>query len=490
MILRFCIVLMVGILSLPLAAQTKVLPEVEISSDAVIRALLHKKNLAFPLETAPDSLPPFLPQGFGGMLRQRIPVPRRMATASFDLATQFQTTLQGSLYHKVAMLPQLGFLAAYAAPGNERGYEHLSLNGRIPLPENWVLQPRISYQSIQSKTLASDNLHIGIAGFGDHYQLHNVAFSRMRTLLGLQLGSQDAESQQRSITYLDLFHQHDLAYAGHTWQNTLVCQSGAPGFSVLYDYPEDFLGLPDWKMGLLTDFDHLFPSLEFFQRFILVPNQYLEIANQPYIKGWSRHLILDGQPYAAISSKSRLTSVPLNFSLHYYQMFDQTIIQQAAVSHQISYLVNSPQFSGKNYLATAELVYADLLENQTRLDLKMIYQEVDLNHYLVFNLRHLPDSGWSRQPYSAALRIGSEASYGWNNFKFNASLIQEYFIRDEFNRNLPAVFDLSFKAEYPVNRDLLVSASLNNLFNTPHHVWSNLPSQGRYLAAGIRYVLR
>jgi hypothetical protein len=492
-----------------LCAQPHVLPDVDLASESSVRAPLIKRALFFPTEAKRDTIPPSLPQGLPRLLEQRRVVRKgKKAELTASLDTELDLNLQASIYPDLAKLPHLWIGSATNLPGRSRLAQSLKINATTNFVERIPILPTLVFQHSKSKSLERNLFSVELSGGLDSLKAGSVAFSNVRQSIGLQTTGQETESKGLGSTYPLLSNQHTLLWAGHHFDNSLIWQSGYVGTSVIWSYQgqadqnaslrrpailerlQAMAWLKDVRLGLMTDYVHVLPAFGYSRRFLLGSNQYLNVANSPDLRGWSSSELGLDLPYAALAAKQRISLVPLKLEIAYHNLPSLSLIRSFTLSHTLAYTYNQPVLVMRQYARTPEITSQDFFCNTSSAQVRLIWRMFELEQGFDLVMEHRDAAPYRRRPYSALIRIDSSAKTKYHGFLLSARLSQNYFARDELGNDLPEVFDLGFKAEYKLNSGIRLYAAVNNIFNTPHRLYSNLPAQGRSLEAGVSYTVR
>lgn len=366
-----------------------------------------------------------------------------------------------------------------------------SLSGHLQTrfsPEMLIAED-LFFQDVAADSASSTLYSLALHNTARRLRVGSLAFSDLRTQASYAALEQEYGLSLASERDFGFAHQHILSWERHTLHNGFWLQDSAVGLALRYRVPLPVNILPEASIGLMTDFVHLLPSIDLHRRIILKPDLYLELSNRPTISSWPLAVRKQSQPYSPLNLDDQLTLTPLNFTANAYKVFGSRGKDQwLGFFHNTTLHYNEPQLI---LPAAAQLPvegFSDLLCNKTGLELHFKAWDVAVEQNLYLNLEHLPESDWRRKSYSPLLAAQTFIQRPLGNMMINADLEQRYFMRDERGQDLSNIIDLSLALNYPINPDLQITASLENIFNTPHHELGGLPEHGRTFRIALRYL--
>lgn len=476
----------------PLVAQPQELPSVEIRSDAAVKAPLVKKPLLFPGDNPPDSIPPLIPPVFS--LRHKQAAPPRGTIRPFHLelstGTDFETKLAASFYPASPLIPLLRLDADLWVPGANFTRGTLNAGLQTNFDPQWRLNHLLSWQQARAWNFSSEALSYSLANHHAGAELAGFSFSDLRTGLALESGQQNLSGAASSDFALGLRHSHRLQRQNLQFTNRLVLQDTAFGLSAQYHAPWLQAQLPELKLGLMTDFIHVLPALDFHKRVHLGRGRYLEASNRSEFHNLGFQRLREQYPWTVLPDRERVVMTPLNLSLSGWQAFNNEdgLFYLLGFKQNLRFDYNQPQLYVRDVLGQTWLRQTDILSYRLGAELSLQLWGWEIDQDLKLNLEYLQDDNWRRKPFSPILSARTEARHGFGELGFLATLDQQYWRRDEFDQPLPAVFDLGFGLRLPLRADLNLTASLSNAFNSKSGNFGNLPNPGRTFRIAFLYL--
>ncbi|MCB5247997.1 MAG: hypothetical protein LHW57_08240 [Candidatus Cloacimonetes bacterium] len=478
--------------ALPLLAQPQVLPSVEIRSGTPIKAPLIKKPVVFPLEVPADSIPPRIPPVFSGR-HEFAPPPSgniRPLKLDFSTGTTAETKLTTSWYSASGSLPLLRLDADLRVPA--AGISRSALSGSVQsiFSENLSLNHLLSWQQSKFRSFSAGALSYSVSHRQSELELAGFRLSALQTGLSLEGLEQDLAGTRSSDFALGIRHSHLLSWRELDLKNRLVLQDTALGLAAQYRVPWLGKRLPELDLGLMTDFIHVLPALDLHKRFPLGNGRYLELNNRTELASRSFQSLRELYPWSVLPQRERLVMTPLNLSLGGWQSFgaEASPLRLAGLRQNLSYSYNQPQLYVRDVSGQTWLRQEDVFSCRLGGDLRLHYLGWEIAQDLSLNLEYLPDDRWRRRPFSPLLSAVTTASRKLGELDILATLDQRYWQRDEFEAQLPPVFDLSLELRYPLRPGLALTASLANIFHTPHQDFGDIPQRGRSFMIAFRYL--
>ncbi len=474
-----------------MAAQPQILPPVRIESDTQARIPLPKKLLDFPIEDVVDSTLTFLP-GRLDLIHKAPPLARGRINplyAKLYLDSSFATSLHGSYYNLSKTVPLLAFDARLAIPNSTSIMTSFGLSSLGRVNKEVDIEVNLGLNSTSRDSLDSRLLYINGSNEQTELKLSNMKLRELRTSVSLESTKQEYAIQTDKDIFFGLRHSHIMTWNTNSIYNDLLFQNKAVAMSVKYDYPVDPSLLSSLRVGLQTDFRHLFPAIDFHKRVILAHDLYLEISNQSSIRNW-QHLTLNSQhPWSLAPNRNQMTVTPLDMTLSAYQSFsDEELFETLAASWHSKYSTNMPQLATLNSSGQTQMFFADQIDNSVVFETRFRISDLIMTQNLNLNLTHLPESSWKRKPFTPLISAHTTTSKDIGAATLRFILDQLYIQQDEFGKALPGIFDLDLSLEYPLLKDLQLIAGIDNLFNTPYHDYGNLPKRGRNIQISLRYL--
>lgn len=474
-----------------LFAQPQVLPSVEIRSESSVKAPLLKKPVAFPVEVPTDTIPPQIPRVF--TLRYKLPEPSagtiRPLYLDLSADTSFETSLTASWYPAWQKISLLKLKADFAVPATDFSRSSLSANVQSNFGGFMRFNHLLSWQQSQAPGFGAGSVSYAIENHYPELDVKELRFEALRTQLTLEGIEQELAAKSSDFAF-GLTHSHVLQVDGHKFSNRLVLQDTAFGISAQYRAPWLANHLPELDLGLMTDFRHILPALDFHKRLILSRGKYLEIGNHTELQNMSFQDLRESYHWSFLPPGERLVMIPLNLYLQGWQDFnnEDALITRVGVHQTIRFSYNQPELTIRDFSGQTHLRQTDIFTYRLGADLGLHYWGWDIKQDLNLNLEYLQDENWRSRPYSPLLKASTEAKYKLGELDLLATLNQEYFSRNEYGQKLPGIFDLSLGLQYPLRPGLRLTATLDNIFHTPYQRYGNLPESGRTFRIAFRYL--
>lgn len=475
-----------------LQAQPRVLPTVEIRSDASIQAPLIKKPVDFPLSVPTDSIPPRVPPVFALRHQPAKPSSGTVAPLHLEMSTDTsaETQLAASVYPWSETLPLIRLDAALFVP--RAGFASTAINAgaQTNFAADLRLNHLLSWQQAKAGNFNTGALSYGLAHSFPALNLAEVNLADLRTDLSLEGLEQDLDGAVSSDFALGIRHSHELDWRGYQLANSLVLQDTAFGLALQYQTPWLQGHLDKLDLGLMTDFVHLLPALDIHKRFLLDRGRYLEVGNRADLQNRTFQTLREQYPWSVLPERERLVMTPLNLYLSGWQQWnsEDALFSLAGLRQNLSYSYNQPQLYVRDVSGHTWLRQEDVFSYRLGGDLRLHYLGWEIAQDLSLNLEYLPDDRWRRRPFSPLLSAGTTASRKLGELDILATLDQRYWQRDEFEAQLPPVFDLSLELRYSLRPGLALTASLANIFHTPHQDFGDIPQRGRSFMIAFRYL--
>ncbi len=489
---RFPVLALLLLLCAALIAQTQVLPSVEIGSDTAVKAPLIKKPVSNPGDVPADSIPPRVPPVFA--LKHKLPsLPQgtiRPLRLDLGTGTDFETKLSASFYPSSRKVPLLRVDADLWVPRSSFSRATVNASAQTNFTRDLRFNHLLSWQRATAADFSSGALSYGLANHHTEAGLSGFSFSDLYTDLTLEGGDQNLAGTATSDFALGFRHSHRLDWQGHQFTNRLVLQDTAFGLSAQYRAPWLARHLPELELGLMTDFIHILPAVDFHKRFLLGPGRYLEISNRTEFQSRTLQQLREQYPWTVLPDRERVVMTPLNFSLSGWQAFnaEDALIQLLGIHQGLRFSYNQPQLYVRDVLGQTYLRPTDIFSYRLGADSRLLWWDWKIAQEVELNLEYLQDDNWRRRPFSPILSSSTEAAYSFGELDLSVILQQLYWRLDEFDQPLPAVFDLGLGLQYPVRPELRLKASLNNIFNSYYQDFGNIPERGRTFRISFSYL--
>ncbi|MDP2173260.1 MAG: hypothetical protein Q8J62_05760 [Candidatus Cloacimonadaceae bacterium] len=484
--------------------QVQTLPEVEIQGDAKIRLPLIKKpvtleHIVSDADSLPSYYPSSLPESEYG--RSLLFHPARKATLKARLSTDFGSEVAITWYPRLRHIPLLKFDAEIGIPGSKWLYQREELDLGIRLSPRLGFNAGGGYQYADTDYYRVHGLYMSLANRYDSLRIGSVKLANLNTEIGFDHLNQQIELDGLGGDHIYLRHKHRLKWDKHQLQSSFLLASNATGIALQYRPLYSIWKLPRLEYVMLTDFRHIIPSIAFSHRFDPGRNLILDVESSPYIETASQNERLKEYKWFALGTYNRVSSVPLNLNadIYYWVPSIQRLphgrsiyssrLGRIGISHTMRYILDAPTLDGGGYLRLPRVRYTDVFENISVLKFDYQLWGTDLSQSLQLNISHLPDQEMKAKPYTPLYTSRSELSRRVYDIDFKLGFVAEYFVKDHLGENLKPVTDLSLGGEYRVCKNGTVFTTLENIFGTPDHSYKGLPTKGRNLVAGFRYLL-
>ncbi len=475
-----------------LFSQPQILPSVEIRSDTKIKAPLIKKPVLFPVEVPTDTIPTQAPKVFS-LRHQRPALPTgtiRPLHLDFTTDTSFETKLTASFYPVGQKVPLLKLDAGFWVPATNFSRTALNVSAESDFSSDLRLSHLLSWQQAKAGNFSSGSLSYSVNHLYPYLDANELRFMALRTNISLEGLEQDLAGTESSDFALGIRHSHGFRWDEHRLSNRLVLQDTAFGLSSQYRAPWLAKLIPELDLGLMTDFHHILPAIDFHKRLLLAPGRHLEISNQTELQNLTFQTLKEQYPWSVLPEHERLVMTPLNLSLQAWQAWnnEDALFRLAGLHQSIRFSYNQPELSTRDVSGQTYLRQTDIFSYRLGTDLRLQYWGWKINQDLNLNLEYLQDESWRRRPFSPILSASTKAEHKFGDLDVLASLSQEYWRCDENNLKIPTVFDLSLGIDYPVGPDLRLTATLENIFNTQYHNYGQIPVSGRTFRIAFRYL--
>ena len=475
-----------------LSAQPQALPSVEIGSDVAVKAPLVKKPLPYPGETPADSIPPMIPPVFSlkhrpSALPQGTLRPLRLELSS---GTDFETKLAVSCYPSLRFIPLLRLDADLWVPGTNVSRSTLNASLQTDFDPELRFNHLFSWQKAKTRCFATGAFSYSIANLYSEIAIHDIYFSNLKTDLSLEEVEQNLAGASQADFAIGIRHSHDLELHKLKFTNRLVLQDTAFGLSVQYHAPWLEEHLPELKLGLMTDFIHVLPVIDLHRRFLLGRGKYLELSNRSEFQNLTFQRLRELYPWTVLPERERVVMTPLNLSLSGWQAFndEDALFRLLGFRQNLRFSYNQPQLYVRDVSGQTWLRQTDILSYRLGAEASMQFWGWIIDQDLNLNLEYLQDERWRRRPFSPIFNALTEARHNLGELELLAQLDQQYWRRDEFDQPLSAVFDLSLGLSLPLRSGLSLTAGLNNVFNSKHGNFGDLPNPGRSLRVSFSYL--
>ena len=485
------LILLIGIIPQVLVAQTQKLPPVEISSEVAPKAPLIKKPLNFNFEIPQDSIPPYLPRVYTAKYMPPAITDKEMQPLSLNIGmkSEFSSYLYAALFTNNSQLPFIDFDGNFSVPGTNRSLKNLQLRALSdfhPLPE---FAHNLQYQEASSDSFSSSMVSYTLFAPAKNLTKGKISLNQVQTWINVEnLNQKDNQDSVDDFSF-GIRHSNDFTFKDNTFSNLFLFQDSAWGIKAQYHInltPEKY---PALEAGLMTDFNHLLPSINLHKRWITGPGKQLELENKAELTSFSLAHLKSNSPWTIVPEKDYICMSPLNLSNFYWINFkpENRLWNKIGFGQNIKFSYNVPSIYSNPVSGQTYYRFEEVFSYQPQMEFS--FQVKDLNCYqnLKVNMEFLPDKNWQRKSYSPLLTAYTSIKSKYKNLNLITTLEQEYFRYDEDHNYLPFIFDLSLEAQYPIEENLLLSLQLQNLFNTPYQLPGNLPSSGRTVFLLLKY---
>lgn len=475
-----------------LFSQPQVLPTVEIESDSILRAPLHKKQLIFPREIPADSLHVLVPREFD--LRHKAPVIENAATkpgfVTFGMDSSFSSFTRISLWEPHRRVPLISLLGEASIPGKNRGYQTYKATSQVMAGKDLLLEADLGWQKSKQDSLRLNDFCLQVSNHDYKVNLGSVTISQASTSLALDVWNQHLGSNKHSDTDIRLSNHHKMELSALQLSNSLLLKGNSLGLATALRLPIAGAHAPELDLGLMTDFVHLLPVFDYHQRFVFKPDMWLEISNSSSLSSQAGLSLGYDYPYTTRSGQDYLSLTPLNLNIQAWRVWPANqFMKRMGLSHKLCYIYNEPQPALSRDSVYTLVKAADLLQNISTLELKAVTGAWVVEQNLQLNIENLPGSDYARKAHSPLLMAKTQVSKNFGASSLELSLEQLYLQKDANQKKLPAVIDLGLCFQTPITKDLSLVARIDNLFNTIHRGFGNLPDKSRAFGFTLRYLM-
>lgn len=486
-----CFILLMVIIPEYLSAQTQKLPPVEISSDVTPKAPLIKKPLLLNFEVPEDSIPFYLPRVYTAkyMLPEIADKELQPLSLNLGMKSDYSAYFDAFLFTHNSLIPYLDFNSNFYIPGTNRLLKTLQVNTLLdvhPFPES---VHNLFYQDTSSDSFSSSLISYNLFVPANDIVYGKISLHQLQTWINVENINQKDNQDTRDDFSLGIRHSNDFSYKNNTFSNSFLFQDSALGINVQYHLnfiPEKY---PEIEAGLMTDFNHLLPSVNLHKRWILGPGKQLELANNAEIKSFSLKKLKSDSPWTSVPEKDYISMSPLNLYNFYWIKFkpENRIWDKFGLGQNIKFSYNVPSIYSNPLSDQTYYRYEKVFAYQPQMEFSFKVKKLNCYQNLKLNMEFLPDNNWKRKSYSPLLTANTSITAKYKNLNIITTLEQEYFRYDENYSYLPVILDLSLEALYPIEENLMLSLQLQNIFNTPYQLPGNLPSSGRAFFISLKY---
>ena len=475
-----------------LAAQPRVLPPVEIGSDAQVKAPLIKKPVPLSQDVPTDTIPPQIPPVFS--LSHRLPESAARPSQHLHLElitdTSFKTSLTASYNPSWSKLPLLKLNTGIAVPATDFANAWVEASIRTNIPNSFKLDHLLAWQQAQAPDFQTETASYSLYNVYPLVQTGALNISEITTRLALEEMAQSHGGAQTSDFALGLNHSHELRWRELKFTNRLALQDTALGMAAQVRLPWLQRHLPELDLGLMTDFIHVLPAIDLHKRVLLGRGGYLEISNRTERQNSRFRNLRILYPWAVLPLREQIGLTPMNLTLAGWKSWDNedALFQQAGVQQNLRFSCHQPELHGIDTTGQTSLSWQDILSYRLGGNLRLRLLGCEIEQDLELNLEYLQDQNWLRRPLSPLFKAETRAGYSLGDLDILATLDQQYWRRDGLNQPLPATVDLGLGLEYPVRPNLRLSASLDNIFNSSYHDPGNLPGSSRRFSLKFSYL--
>lgn len=488
-----------------LGAQTQ-LPDLEIRGDVSIRLPLSKRPfLVGEYKGAIDSLSAFLPllHGAPSTVVTTHRAHQRRVTIDMNVAPTLATNVFVSAYNFHDNLEHIRADVRMNRVKARWFEQSWGLYGVNSLLNGFPIQHSIRYQYARTPSYYSESFAFINRIVLPDFKVANLSINGLDTRIVYQSLDQKVEATSIDDTHIDITHKHRISLDEHAVDNEMDIVSGGTGLASTYSLVIPWIGGIDTRLGLMTNMLHLNPVIDISKTFWIKPDLYVRILNSPVIIPHERSELMTNFLWAAQPQKGYMGMRPVSlsasvgktlFGSNHAVMPVSTKPRQRKnevyLAHKLIYEYHKPVLTAGAFAAVPSVLFADVLENTTSIGAKVNFNNISISQDLSVHMGHLAEYSFTPIPYVPILQAKTALSTKIHDVKTMISLEQGYWGKDHNRNSLPAVFDLSARAEYDLNRAVKIYAILGNVIHTPKRQWASLPGNGRNIRFGFQYVVR
>jgi len=243
-----------------------------------------------------------------------------------------------------------------------------------------------------------------------------------------------------------------------------------------------------YSIGAIYDGMYLMPALSFNHTIDTGYDSALKISNRAHTALQDYQELLHQYTWILMDERLRNTTVPLEFCLEYAMINpDVQDVHPVSVSvkNTTSFSKNKALLAESDMPDVVEFVYDDVFENRSSLAAVFGSSPFKVIQNMAVSLAYETRHDWRSLAYNRMLQLESTAKYERSPYHGQISFVQQYFAKDQAQRDLPELLDLNleFGADIGSNGQLYIG--LDNLLNSNKRVHRALPKQRRHLYLGL-----
>jgi hypothetical protein len=474
-----------------LQAQIQVLPDMEVTGESQVKIFLYKKALPYsPQSTMNDSLQAFLPLSY--------PVEPiiHVGTETKEIKNfiQIQGGSAGDAYANYRhhfMLKHLnaaGLTASFKSPKSELISRSVSLNADLRPAVSHTLLLDAWFQKVETAEMQSSfrmgQLNLG----GRDFSALDLDFREMSNELRFYTLDQKYRLSSFSSEGVAWHHESTVKLADLLLSNSVYLYGTKPVIGSQLELKGNYIDR--YSIGAIYDGLYMMPALTFDHTIDTGYDSALKISNRAHTAQQDYQDLLHQYTWIKMDERRRNTTVPLDFSLE-YAMINPDIQD----FHPVSVSVKNTTIFSKNKALLAdsampdvvELVYDDVFENRSSLAAVFGSSPFTVIQNMAVSLAYETRHDWRRLAYNRMLQLESTARYESSPYHGQISFVQQYFAKDQAQRDLSELLDLNLEFGADIGSNGQLYMGLENLLNSNKRVHRALPKQRRHLYLGLIY---
>lgn len=472
-----------------LQAQIQVLPDMEVTGESQVKIFLYKKALPYsPQSTLNDSLQAFLPLSY-----PMEPVPHAGAKTK---SSRSYIHIQGgsigeasAIFRHHFMLKYLnaaGLCASFKSPKSELISRNISLNADLRPAVSHTLILDAHLQKVETADMQSSfrmgQLHLG----GRDFSALDLDFREMSNELRFYSLDQKYLPSSFSSEGVAWHHESTVKLADLLLGNSVYLYGPKPVIGSQLELNGDYIDR--YSIGAIYDGMYLMPALSFNHTIDTGYDSALKISNRAHTALQDYQELLHQYTWILMDERLRNTTVPLEFCLE-YAMINPEVQDvhpvSVSVKNTTSFSKNKALLAESDMPDVVEFVYDDVFENRSSLAAVFGSSPFKVIQNMAVSLAYETRHDWRSLAYNRMLQLESTAKYERSPYHGQISFVQQYFAKDQAQRDLPELLDLNleFGADIGSNGQLYIG--LDNLLNSNKRVHRALPKQRRHLYLGL-----
>ena len=483
------LILVIALLSSICLAQVFELPEQTVVADSPIKAYLYKKTLTYsPSHTAYDSLPPFL----APLKATPSVAPIYNPSKSVKILGELNADTNGDLAARISHYPVdpnfKAIVLDYAPTIDNAGYKahRLNLDALITTRAH-TLSPALELFYSRADGFHSSNYKLSLSHYTRELDLGRFAWTLPSTELAIDLWDQQAGAADDGIDLL-LSHQSRIDLYKTAFDLQFTHYGSQTAVNLAYHLPQQRIFLEDIKLGLITDFKKLAPSISMKYKPILGKYEYLELGQTAGIVVSDHFDQLDSYTWIHRPDKPRIPMEILNLRADYFKMTPQNAqLKDFHLEAVTSYTLGKPTLYDDLSTSVPGIIHTDQFALHLGGGFSLEAEDAVLKQQFDVNLCYLPEHNYRRLPYKELLSSTTELDFYATGTHYLITLFQNYGRLDSNWQKLPEDVDLNFTIDRAITEELHLVGGMKRIFGSKATDFAGLPMRGRELWAQLKY---